>query len=278
MEMDTSPRDRPDFQGDGLSLTGRIAVVTGGSRGIGKAIALRLGGLGAYVVVNHSGTDTERALSAVQHIEAEGGSAEPYACDVGDESAVTRMFRSVSAKFGRIDILVSNAAIDTRETLVEQSYHRWRELFRVNVDGVFLCCREAARSMVTAGYGRIVLIGSVNGRLGWRERSAYSATKGAIEAFARSAAWDLGPHGVTVNVVVPGAVETDIWGTTLTPDVQEAMANRVPMGRLGTGEDVAGVVAFLASNESSFITGSTIFVDGGRANTDYVPIRHTGAG
>lgn len=253
-------------------LEGRVAIVTGGSRGIGKAIALRLGALGAFVVVNHSGTDAERPRAVVAEIERAGGAAREYACDVGNESAVGEMITAIVDDLGHIDILVANAGVDARAPLLEVSYNAWRDLFRVNVDGSFLCTREAARSMVRSGYGRVILIGSVNGRLGWKARSAYSATKGAIEAFARSAAWDLGPHGVTVNVVVPGAVETDIWGDQLSAQTRHAMAARVPVGRLGTAGDVAGVVAFLASSESAFITGSTIYVDGGRGNTDFVPL------
>lgn len=256
----------------GSPFHGRVAVVTGGSRGIGREISLKLGVLGAHVVVNHTGRDSGRAQAVAEEIRKRGGAASEHACDVGDEAAVSAMFGAIAAQLGRIDILVCNAALDARASVRDLSYAIWRELFRVNVDGAFLCVRHAAQVMVDAGGGRIILIGSVNGRLGWRDRTAYAATKGALEAFARAAAWDLGPHGITVNVVAPGAVDTEMWQGGLTVEVSAAMAKRVPIGRLGTGQDVAATVAFLASDDASFITGSTVYVDGGRANTDYVPL------
>lgn len=249
----------------------RVAVVTGGSRGIGRAIARELARQGAAVAVNYT-ANAPAATSVVSEIERDGGQAMAIQADVSDRAAVEAMVQAAVQRFGGVDILVNNAGIDVAVSVLDTTDADWERIFAVNARGCFLCTQIAARFMIDAGGGgRIINISSLNARLGWIARAAYSASKGAIEAFTRCCARDLGQYGITVNAVAPGAIRTDIWGDTLTPGAEKAQAVRVALGHIGEPEDVAGIVVFLASSAARFITGEVILVDGGRGTCDYLP-------
>ena len=267
MENDTKPSP---LQG----LKDRVAVVTGGGRGIGRAISRELARQGVAVAVNYT-ANASAAASVVSEIERDGGQAMAIRADVSDRTAVEAMIRAVVQHFGGVDILVNNAGIDVAVSVLDTTDADWERTFAVNARGCFLCTQIAARVMIDAGGGgRIINISSLNARLGWIARAAYSASKGAMEAFTRCCARDLGQYGITVNAVAPGAIRTDIWGDMLTPDAEKAQAERVALGHIGEPEDIAGIVAFLASSAARFITGEVILVDGGRGTCDYLPPEH----
>ncbi|MYC16818.1 MAG: 3-oxoacyl-ACP reductase FabG [Gemmatimonadetes bacterium] len=267
MENDTKPSP---LQG----LEDRVAVVTGGSRGIGRAIARELARQGVAVAVNYT-ANAPAAASVVSEIERDGGQAMAIQADVSDRTAVEAMVQAAVQRFGSIDILVNNAGIDVAVSVLDTTDADWERIFAVNARGCFLCTQIAARVMIDAGGGgRIINISSLNAHLGWIARAAYSASKGAMEAFTRCCARDLGQYGITVNAVAPGAIRTDIWGDALTPGAEKAQAERVALGHIGEPEDVAGIVVFLASPSARFITGEVILVDGGRGTCDYLPTEH----
>lgn len=267
MENDTKPSPLRDMEN-------RVAVVTGGGRGIGRAISRELARQGAAVVVNYA-AHAQAAESAVIEIERDGGQAMAIRADVSDRTAVEAMVHAAVQRFGGIDILVNNAGIDVAVSVLDTTDADWERIFAVNARGCFLCTQIAARVMVDVGDGgRIINISSLNARLGWIARAAYSASKGAMEAFTRCCARDLGQYGITVNAVAPGAIRTDIWGDALTPGAEKAQAERVALGHIGEPEDVAGIVVFLASPSARFITGEVILVDGGRGTCDYLPTEH----
>ena len=249
-----------------------MAVVTGGSRGIGRAIALELARQGAIVVVNHLSAPAE-AEDVIREIQKNGGRAVAFHADVSNRADVVTMIGAAVQNFGGIDILVNNAGIDTTGSILDITDVDWERVFAVNVRGCFFCTQAAARAMVeNRRGGRIINISSINARLGWRARAAYSATKGAVEAFTRCCACDVGPYGITVNAIAPGPIRTEMWGDTLTPEVEAAHAQRLPLGYIGEPDDVAGITAFLASSAARFITGEVILVDGGRGRCDYLPV------
>lgn len=193
--------------------------------------------------------------------------------DVGDSEAVEAMFDQVEQAFGVARVLVANAGVDLVASITATSLEEWRNVFRTDVDGVFYCTRRAVQSLVERNLsGHLIAISSINAIRGWRERAAYSAAKGAVEALYRAAAWDLGPYGITVNVVRPGSIETDMWGERLTDGTRVAHETRTPLGRIGSPVDIAAAVAFLAGPDAEYITGEVLTVDGGRSATDFVPI------
>jgi 3-oxoacyl-[acyl-carrier protein] reductase len=243
-----------------MRLQDRVAIVTGGSRGIGAGIARRLAEDGAAVVVNYS-TNVEAADVVVAGIEAVGGRAVALQADLADLVQVRRLFAAAQQAYGRLDILVNNAAVAEflpLEAITTGHYHRQ---FAVNVCGLLFATQEAAQRMGEGG--RIINISSGAAQAAPPSASVYSATKAAVEAITRSLAQELGPRQITVNAVAPGFTETDMLRAVMANVDWNELAARTPLGRIGTPEDIADVVAFLASEEARWVTGQVIGASGG---------------
>ena len=245
------------------TLTGKVALVTGASRGIGRAIALKLAAEGAAVVINYHGS-MEKAKEVKAEIESDGGIAEIMQCNVADYQATEAMIRKVTDDFGRLDILVNNAGITRDGLLIKMSEEDYDTVLDTNLKGTFHCIRFAARQMLRQRGGRIINLSSVSGILGNAGQANYSASKAGVIGLTKSAARELASRGITVNAVAPGFIETEM--TAVLPEkVRESAVAQIPMGAFGTAEDVAEAVAFLASDSARYITGQTIHVDGGMA-------------
>ena len=243
-----------------MSLAGKVAVVTGAGRGIGKAISLNLASAGADIGVND--VNTEAIARAVADIEAMGRKAVPLAADVSDPDAVDQMMQRVLDAFGKIDILVNNAGIIRDNFLARLEKEDWDAVLDVNLTGTFLCTKSAARHMMKQRHGRIINISSVVGFMGNIGQPNYAASKAGIAGFTKAVARELAPRGITVNAVAPGFIDTEM--TRAMPDrARESIGQLIPMERLGKPEDVAHCVGFLASDEASYITGQVIHVNGG---------------
>lgn len=245
------------------TLTGKVALVTGASRGIGRAIALKLAAEGAAVVINYHGS-MEKAKEVKAEIESDGGIAEIMQCNVADYQATEAMIRKVTDDFGRLDILVNNAGITRDGLLMKMSEEDYDTVLDTNLKGPFHCIRFAARQMLRQRGGRIINLSSVSGILGNAGQANYSASKAGVIGLTKSAARELASRGITVNAVAPGFIETEM--TAVLPEkVRESAVAQIPLGTFGTAEDVAETVAFLASDSARYITGQTIHVDGGMA-------------
>jgi 3-oxoacyl-[acyl-carrier protein] reductase len=246
---------------DDLQLNGRVAVVTGGSRGIGRGIAELLAERGAAIAVAYRAVD-ESAGDLVDRVRAAGGRAWAGRCNVADEAAVKTFFTRVEHEIGRPDILVNNAAI-TRDThILLMDTARWDDVLQVNLQGAYFCTRAVIRGMLLNGWGRIINVSSPSARMPLAGQTSYAASKAGLEGFTRALSRDVAAKGVLVNAVAPGLIETDMLAE-MPADARATYLAAVPMKRAGTPRDVASVVAFLASDAAGYITGQVIGVDGG---------------
>lgn len=242
-------------------LNGKVAVVTGASRGIGKAIARKLAEQGAAVIINYNGS-AGKAEEVKQEIISAGGIAETMQCNVADYDACEAFFKEIIAKFGRIDILVNNAGITKDGLLMRMSEEEFSGVIDVNLKGTFHCIRFASRQMMKQRSGRIINMSSVVGVAGNAGQINYAASKAGVIGMTKSAAKELAARGITVNAIAPGFIETDMT-SVLSEKVKEETMRQIPLGRLGQGEDIAAAAAFLASEEAGYITGQVLHVDGG---------------
>ncbi|MDD4371980.1 MAG: 3-oxoacyl-[acyl-carrier-protein] reductase [Anaerostipes sp.] len=242
-------------------LSGKIAIVTGASRGIGRDVALTLAGYGATVIVNYCGSK-EKAEQVVADIEAAGGRAKAYQGDVSKFDTAKDMMTSVKKEFGSIDILVNNAGITKDNLVLKMSEEEFDQVIEVNLKGTFNCMKHVSRIMLKQRAGHIINMSSVSGVMGNPGQINYCASKAGIIGMTKSLARELGSRGITVNAVAPGYIQTEMT-EVLSEDVKESILNTVPLKRMGTTKDIAETVAFLASDKASYITGQTISVDGG---------------
>ena len=244
-----------------MLLGGKVALVTGASRGIGRAIALRLAGEGAKVAINYAG-NTAKAEAVKAEIEQNGGEAILVQADVADSSAVEAMVAKVNEAFGQIDILVNNAGITRDGLLMRMKEEDFDAVVNTNLKGVFHCTKTVSKLMMKKRSGRIINMASVVGIMGNAGQTNYAAAKAGVIGFSKSAAKELAARGITVNVVAPGFIDTDMTAA-MTDKAKELTLTGIPMKKMGTPEDVANAVLFLASDCASYITGQTVNVDGG---------------
>lgn len=244
-----------------MLLAGKTALVTGAAKGIGKGIALELAAQGCDVAINDY-ADASGAEAVASEIRALGRRSMVAMANVGDAAEVDAMFRGVFGEFGRLDILVNNAGVQTWKALLDLEEREWDRTIDTNLKGTYLCTQRAGRHMKEHGGGRIVNLGSGCNKVAFPKLVDYTASRGGIEMFTKVAAVELGAYGITVNCVAPGAIETE--RTKLeAADFAGTWAGLTPIGRVGTPKDVANAVVFLAGDPSAFITGQTIWVDGG---------------
>ncbi|MGE5595211.1 MAG: glucose 1-dehydrogenase [Hyphomicrobiales bacterium] len=257
------------------TLRGRVAVVTGASSGIGAAIARALSAKGAAVMIDYLG-DPAPAEALVAELRAAGGDAAYAEADVSQPASVARLFAAIDARWGRLDILVNNAGIDgERQRGWEGTIDNWHSVLAVNLFGAYYCAREALSRMVPKGNGVIVSVSSVHEVIPWTGYSAYTTSKAGLSMLMKTLAQEAAPHGVRVACVAPGAIRTAINRAVWSDEETNAdLLSKIPLGRIGATEEVASLVAYLASDAASYITGTTVFVDGGM--TLYPSFEHGG--
>ena len=242
-------------------LKGKVALVTGASRGIGKAIALGLAENGAAVAVNYSSSESS-ALDVAEIIRKNGGKAEIFKARVNEEAEVEEMFSAVEKKLGPVDILVNNAGITKDNLLMRMKTEEWDMVIDVNLKGAFLCTRRALKGMMKNRYGKIINISSVVGFSGNAGQFNYSATKAGVIGMTKSAALECASRGIRVNAVAPGFIETDMTAS-ISDDMKAAYMEKIPLKSLGKPEDIANAVIYLASPLSDYMTGQTLHLNGG---------------
>ncbi|MDE7156414.1 MAG: 3-oxoacyl-[acyl-carrier-protein] reductase [Lachnospiraceae bacterium] len=242
-------------------LTGKIAIVTGASRGIGRQIAKTLAEHGAAVIVNYCGSE-QAANETVEQITASGGTAKAYQADVSDYTQAADMMNDVVKEYGRIDILINNAGITRDSLILKMNDEDFMKVINTNLTGTFNCVKHASKIMLKQKYGRIVNMASIVGIYGNAGQANYAASKAGVIGMTKSVAKELGSRNITVNAIAPGYIGTDM--TDSLPDAaKEKITSAIAMKRMGTVEDVANLAAFLASDNASYITGQVIGVDGG---------------
>jgi glucose 1-dehydrogenase len=254
-------------------LKGQIAIVTGASSGIGAGVAKSLTAAGATVVVNHPVDATKAAAEAVlAEIKTAGGDGITWQCDVSKEDEVTKMFSGVIAQFGTVDILVNNAGLQRDSPFHEMTLEQWNYVLGVNLTGQFLCAREAVKEFLRRGVvpersraaGKIICMSSVHEVIPWAGHANYAASKGGIMMLMKSIAQEFAPSGIRVNSIGPGAIKTPInhaaWAT---PAAEQKLLELIPYNRVGVVEDIGAAAVWLASDDSDYVTGQTLFVDGG---------------
>ena len=246
-----------------MRLRGKVAIVTGASRGIGRATALALAAEGARVVVNYNAR-ADAAEQVVAEIAAAGGQATARQADVGDFAQAEALVKSTIQSEGDLHILVNNAGITRDGLILTMSEADWDDVLRTNLKSTFACSKTAVRHMIRRRYGRIVNITSVAGQIGNPGQTNYSASKAGQIGFTRSLAREVASRNITVNAVAAGFIETEIW-SGVPPEAQQALLGMIPLGRKGTVDDIARAVVFLASDDASYITGHVLSVDGGMA-------------
>ncbi len=244
-----------------MNLENKIAIVTGASRGIGRAIALELAQRGARVVVNYH-RSAEAAAEVVATIEAAGGQATAVQADVGDFEQAAGLIQAALDAFGHVDILVNNAGTTHDQLLMLMKEEDWDDVLRTNLKSMFNCCKAVARLMVRQRWGRIINISSISGIVGQGGQTNYAASKAGVIGFTKSLAKELGSRNITVNVVAPGFVPTDLTAD-LPEELKQKIIEMTPLRRMGRPEEIAYAVVFLASDEASFTTGEILTVDGG---------------
>jgi 3-oxoacyl-[acyl-carrier protein] reductase len=242
-------------------LKGKVALVTGASRGIGRAIALELARLGANVAVNYAGSEA-KAKEVVEEIKAMGREAIAVQANVADSESVNNMVKEVLSTFGELHILVNNAGITRDNLIMRMKEEEWDEVINTNLKGVFNCTKAVTRQMMKQRYGRIINIASIVGVSGNAGQANYVAAKAGVIGLTKTTAKELASRNITVNAVAPGFITTDMTDQ-LTDEVRQEMLKQIPLARFGEPKDVASVVGFLASDASSYMTGQTLHVDGG---------------
>ncbi len=258
--MADAEKTPPQAQGVRVDLTGQVALVTGASRGIGRAIALHLSRCGATVA--GVARTVEGLAGTLAAIREAGGTAEGFAANVGNTADVARVIEEIEAKFPKIQILVNNAGVTRDGLMLRMDDDAWQEVIDTNLKGTFLFCRSLGAIMMRQRYGRIVNITSVSGIMGNPGQANYSASKAGVIGFTKTIARELASRGITVNAVAPGFITTDM--TNVLPEkIKVEVKERVPVRRLGEPEDIADLVAYLASPSAGYITGQVIAVDGG---------------
>lgn len=244
-----------------FDLTGKVALVTGGSRGIGRATAIALAKQGAHVVVNYVKGE-EEARRVVREIEEAGGKAEALGFDVANMTATEDAITALAKRLGRLDIVVANAGIAIDGLVVRVKEEEIDRTLAVNVKGAIGCAKGALKTMMRARTGRIVFLSSIVGEMGNGGQAVYSASKAALIGLTKTLAREYASRNITVNVVTPGFIETDMT-STMTEDARKGMLSAIPLGRTGKPEDIAAAIVFLCSDEASYITGETLRVNGG---------------
>lgn len=243
------------------TLTGKTAIVTGASRGIGAQIARKLAGAGAKIVVNYSGSQ-EKAEAVVAEIQAGGGEAIAVKANVSDAEAVKAMVDEAMNAFGSVDILVNNAGITRDNLMMRMKDDEWDDVINTNLKGVFICTKAVTRQMMKQRSGRIVNISSIVGVMGNAGQANYVAAKAGVIGLTKTTARELASRGITANAIAPGFITTDMTDK-LNEDIQKSMLAQIPLGRFGEAEEVAKAALFLASDEASYMTGQTLHLDGG---------------